>query len=270
MARFADEGHEAFDEAYAGEDDDDEEEGDAMRADTPSVAVVRQQHMDGGLARLCPDCTKISLDGYRGWRRRVQIFERGCRNRGGSALGEGALLILQQLVGVNWEACEAMDLDVVESDVGIAEILKCLDVLYRFEPEIEMPDRCEEFFNEFIRQKHETLTAYCVRHQQALARLKEAGVEIPITLAGWHLLTRSAVPAQHVPTIKSRCHNKLETRNVVEALKEMFGGNSVPVTKDIERVASRYNLGKKKDDTFYLEDDFVEEDDDYYDDDEYD
>jgi hypothetical protein len=62
-----------------------------------------------------------------------------------------------------------------------------LDKLYQYEDLIEVPSRCEEFFQEFMRLKNEVLQAYILRHGTMMKKMKEAHIEIPKLLAGWRL-----------------------------------------------------------------------------------
>ena len=152
-----------------------------------------------------------------------------CYKRGQQTASEGAFLILQQLTGEAWAASETIDLDVLDTgERPFDEIFDCLDRLYQYEPEVEMPLRCEEFFSSFQRNSDETLNAYIARHGQVRARLHEAGVDLPDRLAGWHLMSRSGISKWHEPTLRAMCRNDLTVANVSAALKSMFGGDSKP------------------------------------------
>eukprot|EP00959_Pyramimonas_sp_CCMP1952_P336155 7038916-Pyramimonas_sp.AAC.1 len=87
------------------------------------------------------------------------------------------------------------------------EIFEKLDVLYRYTQEVELPGRCDGFFGEFARQPKETLNAYVLRHGKELTKLREAGLELPDLLAGWHMMTRAAIPQWQVPNLKALCNN---------------------------------------------------------------
>ena len=64
-------------------------------------------------------------------------------------------------------------------------IVAVLDKLFQHEEEVELPERCQEFFEKFNRERGEELQAYLARHQTMLKKLKEFQVDIPPLLAGW-------------------------------------------------------------------------------------
>ena len=68
-----------------------------------------------------------------------------------------------------------------------------MDLLYQHEDEVELPERCQEFFEQFQREKGEELQVYIVRHQTMLRKLKELHVEVPPLLAGWHTCSAEQV-----------------------------------------------------------------------------
>ena len=177
-------------------------------------------------------------------------------------------MVLQSLTGEAWDAMEDVDFDALDSPDAFKEITDKLDTLYRYTAEVGLPGRCDSFFQEFCRQPKETLNAYVLRHQKERLRLKEAGLEVPDLLAGWHLLTRSAVPPWQLPSVKALCKNDLSVRMVTEALKQMYGGDHVAQKRDIDHVFKKHK-GKSHDEGFYLEDGYEEGEDIYYEDDEY-
>ena len=82
------------------------------------------------------------------------------------------------------EATAHLDLDALEaSDKPFDTITKLLDGLYQYEELVEVPTRCEEFFQEFSRNKGEDMQSYLVRHMTMMKRMKEIKVEIPGRLA---------------------------------------------------------------------------------------
>ena len=102
---------------------------------------------------------------------------------------------MSQLQDVAWDAAESIDYDDIELESDpFKPIKKVLDVLFQHEEEVELPERCQGFFEQFSRDKGEELQAYLVRHQTLLKKLKDLKVEIPPLLAGWHMLTRTGLP----------------------------------------------------------------------------
>ena len=150
--------------------------------------------MDAGLAKCAPNSDDLSAEHYRNWRRQLELFERMCKKRGPLVISEGALMVLQNLRGQAWDACEMCDMDRLDTRHAFDELRRALDHLYRYSPEVELPGRCEDFFSEFARLPKETLNAYCLRHGKEVLRLKESGMIIPDMLAGWHLMSRSGIP----------------------------------------------------------------------------
>ena len=147
--------------------------------------------LDAGLARSCPDSAGLSQLNYRSFRRRIDVFEMCCRRRGVGVIAEGALLLLQSFTKEPWDACEAIDLNLLEGPQAFIHIRKALDGLYQYDESVEIPQRCEEFFQLFCRHHNETLQQYILRHQQMLTMMREIQVPVPEAMAAWHLLTRS-------------------------------------------------------------------------------
>ena len=85
---------------------------------------------------------------------------RCCRRRGPEAIVEGAFLLLQQFGKTAWDACEEINLDELETPRAFDVLMEALDKLYRYDENVEQPNRCEEFFNTFCRKKSETLQEY--------------------------------------------------------------------------------------------------------------
>eukprot|EP00913_Durusdinium_trenchii_P002397 g2213.t1 len=91
--------------------------------------------------------------------------------------------------------------------------------------------------------------------------MKEVKINIPSPLAGWHLLTRAAVPRWTHVQVKALCQGELEYDRVQKALMKMFGGDHRPNVKDIKAGGS-----SAKDDGFFEEDyETVYEEDEAYD-----
>ena len=103
---------------------------------------------------------------------------------------EGAFLLMQQFGKTAWDACEEMSLDELETPRAFDVLLGALDKLYRYDENVEQPQRCEEFFNSFSRKKTETLQQYLHRHRQLVLKLQEVQLPLPDGLIGWHLLSR--------------------------------------------------------------------------------
>ena len=108
------------DEAYVGEDDDDDEDefgtngGPSANplASAPTGGQPKfERGMDAGLAKCAPNSDDLSAEHYRNWRRRLELFERMCKKRGPLVISEGALMVLQNLRGQAWDACEMCDMD---------------------------------------------------------------------------------------------------------------------------------------------------------------
>ena len=191
------------------------------------------------------------------------MFSRQCGRRGNSVSVEGAYLVLSQLQDVAWDATESIELDDIElSENPFKPIVKVLDALFQHEEEVELPERCQEFFEQFQRERQEELQAYLVRHQSMLKKLKDLQVDIPPLLAGWHLLMRSGIPRWTHPQVKSMCGGQLTTEKVSRALTQMFGGDSKPNSKD---TTFKHELHMVENDGEYDEEAY---DECYYEDDE--
>ena len=217
--------------------------------------------LDSGLAKTAPMGENLSQKTYRSYRRRLVLFSKQCHRRGRETAVEGAFLAVSLLGDAAWEATEHLDLDALEaSDKPFDTITKLLDSLFQYEELVEVPSRCEEFFQEFSRNKGEDMQSYLVRHMTMMKRMKEIKVEIPKLLAGWHLLTRAGVPKWTHVQVKSMCGGELDYDKVSLALMRMFGGDHRPNPKDLNR--------QGREETFYEED--HGEDDCYYEEDGYD
>ena len=111
--------------------------------------------------------------------------------------------------------------DIELADDHFKPITKVLDSLFQHEEEVELPERCQEFFEQFQREHQEELQAYLVRHQTMVKQLKDL-------LAGWHLLMRAGIPRWIHPQVQSICNGELTTEKVSRALRTMFNGDSKP------------------------------------------
>ena len=202
-----------------------------------------QRGLDSGLAKSAPSAVGLSQKTYRSYRRRLELFGRQCLRRGKETAVEGAYLVMSQLQDVAWDAAESIDYDDIELDADpFAPIKKVLDLLFQHEEEVELPERCQEFFEQFSRGKNEELQAYIVRHQSLLKKLKELQVEVPPLLAGWHMLSRAGVPRWTHPQVKALCGGDLNVKSVAKAMTRMFGGDSKPNAKDTVFRSTRDDL----------------------------
>ena len=198
-----------------------------------AVVTGFQRGLDSGLAKAAPSPAGLSQKTYKSYRRRLELFGRQCLRRGKETAVEGAYLVMSQLQDVAWDAAESIDYDDIELDPDpFKPIKKVLDVLFQHEEEVELPERCQEFFEQFSRDKGEELQAYLVRHQTLMRKLKDLKVEIPPLLAGWHMLTRPGIPRWTHPQVKALCGGDLNVQSVAKAMTRMFGGDSKPNSKD--------------------------------------
>ena len=197
------------------------------------TAAPNNRGLDSGLAKSAPSAVGLNQRTYRAYRRRLDLFSRQRMRRGKDTAIEGAYLVLSQLQDTAWDATESIDYDDVElAENPFTPVRDMLDLLYQHEEEVELPERCQEFFEQFSREKGEELQAYIVRHQSMLRKLKELQVEVPPLLAGWHLLSRSGVPRWTHPQVKAMCNGTLNVKSVSQALVRMFGGDSKPNARD--------------------------------------
>ena len=211
--------------------------------------------LDSGLAKAAPKGENLTQKSYRSYRRRLELFSLQCRRRGRDAEIEGAFLVVSLWRDVVWEAAEQLDLDTIELEENpFKPLFTLLDQIFQREDLIEVPNRCEEFFAEFNREKGEEMQAYLMRHRTLMKKMKEVGVEIPKLLGGWHLLSRSGIPRWMFVQIKTMCNGELEYERVAKALLRVFGGDHKPNAKDLARHG--------KDDAFF--EDEIEEDEEVW------
>ena len=236
-----------------------------------------QRGLDSGLAKAAPTAEGLNQKTYRSYRRRLVLFSKQCARRGRNTSIEGAFLCLSLLQDTAWDATEQLDIDTIESSSDpFSPMLKLLDRLYQYENDVELPGRCEEFFQEFSRLKGEELQAYLIRHATMHKKMSEVGVALPDLLAGWHLITRAGIPKWTHIQVKSLCGGELQYQRVAQALMKMFGGDHKPNVRDLFRAGtSEANfVDDEGADVFYeeadgygqYEADFYEHDG-YYDDD---
>ena len=212
--------------------------------------------LDSGLAKAAPKAEGLTQKTYRSYRRRLELFSMQCRRRGRNAEVEGAFLVVSLWRDVVWEAAEQLDLGEVEtSENPFSPLFQLLDQIFQREDLIEVPNRCEEFFAEFHREKGEEMQAYLMRHRTLMKKLKEVQVEVPKLLGGWHLLSRSGIPKWMFVQIKTMCNGELEYEKVAKALLRVFGGDHKPNSRDLARGA--------KDESFY-EDEVDEQEETWY------
>ena len=70
---------------------------------------------------------------------------------------------------------------------------------------MELPARCDNFFQRFAKKKNETMQEYLARHATESKKLRDVKNDIPSQLAGWHLLTRAAIPPWTDVQVKTMC-----------------------------------------------------------------
>ena len=224
-----------------------------------------QRGLDSGLAKATPSADKLDSKSYRSYRRRLLLFSKQCSRRGANVAVEGAYLTLSLLQDSAWEAAEQLNIDDIEADSDpFRPILMLLDRLYQYEEDVELPSRCEEFFQEFSRMKGEEMQAYLIRHATLRKKMLEVKVEVPDLLAGWHLLSRAGVPKWTHLQVKSLCGGVLSYQKVAQALLKMFGGDHKPNAKDLFRGSGGHENAYAVDD--YEEAYLYDEADDYHDD----
>ncbi|CAK0887762.1 unnamed protein product, partial [Prorocentrum cordatum] len=198
--------------------------------------------LDAGLSKTAPTYELLKTDGYRVFRRKLEVFERCCRKRGTTAISEGAFLIMNSLQGEAAEATEDIDLDQLESEDAFKPLFQVLDEYYKYDNQTELPARTDQFFGKFARQDKETMKLYCLRHKRELRKLKE------------HLLSRAAVPPSGAAQVRSQCANGLSWTSVKKALLDTYGAEAVPDKRDVKRV-ERMLVGQgHKDDVHYTND----------------
>ena len=109
-----------------------------------------ERGLDSGLAKAAPSAQGLTQKTYRAYRRRLDLFSRQCSRRGNTVSVEGAYLVLSQLQDVAWDATESIELDDIElADNPFEPIVKVLDAVFQHEEEVELPERCQEFFEQF-------------------------------------------------------------------------------------------------------------------------
>ena len=235
--------------------------------------------LDSGLAKTAPNAEGLNQRTYRSYRRRLLLFSMQCQRRGRETAVEGAFLATSLLCDAAWEATEQLDLKEIESaEQPFEPLFKLLDSLYQYEDMVEVPNRCEEFFQEFSRSKGEEMQAYLIRHATMMKKMKEVKIEIPPLLSGWHLMTRAGIPRWTHVQIKALCSGDLTQEKVSNALMKMFGADHKPNPKDLVKPGKEENFfAEYEDDGAYeyedehnaeWDDAYYEEDEVYYEDEE--
>ena len=164
---------------------------------------------------------------------------------------------------------ESLDYDDIKlADDPFEPITKVLDPLFQHEEEVELPERCQEFLEQFQRERQEQLQAYLVRHQTMLKKLKDLNVDVPPPLARWHLLMRAGIPRWIHPQVKRMCNVELTTEKVSRALARMFGADTTPNAKDGEVTTFKHDVHMVDYDPYDNVDDEALDETYYHDDDE--
>ena len=212
---------------------------DGRQEESPSgqiPLVPAYRALDSGLAKAAPSPEGLSQKNYKNFRRRLELFKMQCSCRRRDAMIEGSLLVISNLQDIAWNATKQLKFDEIENAIDpFLPLMKMLDELYQYEDLIEVPSRRAEFFSEFQRNKGEELQAYIVRHRTILKRMKEVAVNVPPLLSGWYLLTRAGIPRWTHVQVKSMCDGDLDYDKVAKALIRMFGGNSKPNPRDLNK-----------------------------------
>lgn len=196
--------------------------------------IAQHRHgLDAGLARSCPGSCGLSQTTSRFFRRRIDVFERCCSMRGQNAVAEGAFLLLQTFTKDPWDACEAIDLNDIESPQAFGFIKKSLDNLYQYDDTVEILSSAKSCSRSSAAATTRRSTTYILRHQHMMANMREVHLPVPEAMAGWHLLTLSAIPKWLEPTVRAAISHQLTVHAATERLKMMFGADSLPNPKDI-------------------------------------
>ena len=179
-------------------------------------------------------------------------------------------MILGTLQEKFWELAEKIDLDKLDGNDAFGHLNDILDKNFKYDPDVELPSRHEQYFTRLCRLKGETLQNYICRRESADAQLKEVGADLPDKTRGWHLLARSAIPEDKIPIVKSMTRGTMEVDKLKDALLEMFGADSLADARDISAVRKRLS-GSSVEEAHYVDgDDYdYDFDYDYYDDYEY-
>ena len=226
-----------------------------------------QRGLDAGLAKAMPTDFDGKASTYRDFRRRMELFAKLCKRRGTDCEAEGSLTLLQCLPRCCWEATRHIALDELEND-GMQKLIAALDKLYRYDDSVEAPLRCKEYFEKFSRKPDETLNEYESRERELRLRLKEVRIDIPDAVSGWIALSRSGIPAWQEVTVKALCGGALTADKVMQALKQLYGGDHRADRKDTRRSAHR--AGSKPTEAYFADDyDYEHDDEAYYEEDDW-
>ncbi|CAK0876399.1 unnamed protein product [Prorocentrum cordatum] len=105
-----------------------------------------------GLSKTAPSYELLRTDGYRVFRRKLEVFERYCKKRGATAVSEGGFLVTNSLQGEAAEATEDIDLDLLETEGAFRPLFQVLDEYYKYDDQTELPASTHLFFGKFARQ----------------------------------------------------------------------------------------------------------------------
>ena len=113
-----------------------------------------------------------------------------------------ALMILGQLTGVSWQACEhlAEQPDLLETTDAFDKLMALLDKRFKKQPITELPDAFEDYFYKGQRKPRETLFDYIQRARLLSRKISEFKIVIPPQVQGWLLLRRAGLtsePTEH-------------------------------------------------------------------------
>ena len=121
-------------------------------ANGPATDTFSFRVLDSGLAKAAPAADKLDQKSYRSHRRRLELFQKQCQRRGHNVVVEGAFLCLSLLQDSAWEATEQLNIDEMEAAVNpFQPLFSLLDRLYQYKQDVELPTRCQEFFEKFSR-----------------------------------------------------------------------------------------------------------------------
>ena len=69
------------------------------------------------------------------------------------------------------------------------------------------------------------MNEYESRERELRLRLKEVRIDIPDAVSGWIALSRSGIPGWQEVTVKALCGGALTADKVMQALKQLYGGD---------------------------------------------
>ena len=138
---------------------------------------------------------------------------------------QSVFMLLGQLTGLAWEACDSLaeDSDELQETDAFDELIFILDSRLKHDKSTELPDAFEDYFYRSSRKPTETFFDYIARIRLSTNRVLGHKIDLPYEVRGWLLLRRAGLPEEQKTLVMSQIGTNLAFNKVAAVLQTTFG-----------------------------------------------